>query len=60
MDAYAQDLRMLFNRAYPLARQGTGEAQAMGQSVLAYQFVSGLRTKIKAKVAGTEEVLNSF
>ena len=26
----------------------------MGQSVLAYQFVSGLRPEIKAKVAGTE------
>ena len=54
VDAYAQDLRMLFNRAYPLARQGTSEAQAMGQSVLAYQFVSGLGPKMKAKVAGTE------
>ena len=54
MDVYAQDLRMLFNRAYPLAQQETDEAQAVGRSVLAYQFVSGLRTKIKAKVAGTE------
>ena len=54
VDAYAQDLRVLFNRAYPLARQGTREAETMGQSVLAYQFVSGLRPEIKAKVAGTE------
>ena len=54
VDAYAQELRMLFNRAYPLAQQGTHEAETMGQSILAYQFVSGLRSKIKAKVAGCD------
>ena len=54
VDDYAQDLRVLFKRAYPLAQQGTQEAETMGKSVLAYQFVSGLRPEIKAKVAGHE------
>ena len=54
MDDYAQDLRRLFNRAYPSAQQGTSEVESMGRSVLAYQFVAGLRSDIKIKVAGTE------
>ena len=54
MDDYAQDLRRLFNRAYPSAQQGTSEVESMGRSVLAYQFVAGLRSDIKIKVSGTE------
>ena len=54
VERYAQDLRVLFKRAYPLAQQGTQEAETTGKSVLAYQFVSGLRPEIKAKVAGHE------
>ena len=34
--------------------QGSSEAEGMGQSVLAYQFVAGLQTEIKSKVAGAE------
>ena len=54
VDDFAQDLRSLFYKAYPWAQQGTLEVVGMGQSVLANQFVSGLRADIKAKVAGSE------
>ena len=37
VDNYAQDLRKLYQKAYPSARQGSKEAEAMGRSVLAYQ-----------------------
>ena len=55
VDEYAQDLRWLFRKAYGKAQQGSQEAEKMGRSVLAYQFVSGLCQKLKAKVAGSEE-----
>ena len=51
VDAYAQDLRRLFDLTYPQAQQGTEEAEDMGQSVLSYQFVAGLRQEIKIKMA---------
>ena len=51
VDDYSQDLRKLFHRAYSGA-QGGGEAEAMGKSVLSYQFVAGLADKIKAKIVG--------
>ena len=54
VDDYVQNLRQLFRCAYPNALQGTREAEAMGQSVLAYQFVAGLRPAIKVKVVGNE------
>ena len=54
VDGYAQDLRRLFHRAYPRAQQGAQELEDMGQSVLAYQFVSGLLPQIKMKLAGVE------
>ena len=54
VDGYAQDLRKLFYRAYPRAQQGTQELEDMGQSVLTYQFVSGLLPEIKIKLAGVE------
>lgn len=60
VDAYAQSLRRLFYRAYPHREQGSSEAEAMGQSVLANQFVSGLRANIKAKVAGMEGALEQL
>jgi len=34
--------------------QGTKEAEALGQVVLANQFVTGLLPEIKSKVAGSE------
>ena len=52
VDTYAQDLRNLFQKAY--ARQGSGEAEEMGRSVLAHQFAAGLLPDLKVKVAGVE------
>ena len=52
MDDYAQELRKLFYRAYSTAQDAGNGAEAMGRSVLAYQFVAGLRDKLKAKLVG--------
>lgn len=49
VDAYAQELRKLFFRAYPGALQEEG---GMGESVLAYQFVAGLVDPLKARLVG--------
>ena len=54
IDDFTQDLLSLFHKAYPCAKQGALEVVGMRQSVLANQFVSGLRADIKAKVAGSE------
>ena len=54
VDEYAQDVRRLFYQAYPRAQQGTQETEAMGRSVLAYQFVAGLKPNLKSKLAGVE------
>ena len=54
VDEYAQDLRRLYQRAYAQAQRGNPAAEAMGRSVLAYQFVSGLLPELKTKVAGTD------
>ena len=54
VDTYAQDLRGLFHKAYPSSKRGTHEAERIAQIVLTNQFVAGLRTSLKAKVAGTE------
>ena len=52
VDEYVQDLQRLFHRAYAGTAHTGEEAQAMGQSVLQYQFVAGLRVSLKAKVVG--------
>lgn len=54
VDTYAQDLRHLFHKVYPSSKRGAHEAEAIAQTVLTNQFVAGLRSNIKAKVAGTE------
>lgn len=54
VDVYAQDLRCLFNQAYPRAQQGTRKAEDFGKSVLSYQFVAGLCQEIWMKLAGME------
>ena len=54
VDCYAQDLRRLFYKAYPKASQGSEQAEDLGRSVLAYQFVSGLIPALRTKVAGIE------
>ena len=54
VDEFAQELKKLFRKAYfSLTKEGT-EAEAMGQTVLANQFVSGLQSELKSKVVGFE------
>ena len=53
IDDYAQDLRRLFCRAYSSVEY-SDRSEAMSQSVLAYQFVSGLRRDLKTKLVGRE------
>ena len=54
VDMYAQDLKCLFYRAYPSTQQSTVEMQEMARSVLTNQFVSGLQSTLKGKLAGKE------
>ena len=51
VDTYAQDLRNLFQKAYPKVRQGSTEAEEMAKSVLAHQFAADLLPELKVKVA---------
>ena len=53
VDSYAQDLRKLYNKAYSGAHSSR-EAEAMGRSVLAYQFVAGLLPHLKSKLVGSD------
>ena len=52
VDQYAQELRKLFYRAYPRASQATEQAEGFRKSVLAYQFVAGLKKNLQSRVAG--------
>ena len=54
VDEFAQVLKKLFHKAYSNLTRGGSEAEAMGQSVLANQFVSGLQPELKSKVVGFE------
>ena len=54
VDEFAQELKKLFHKAYSNLTRGGIEAEAMGQSVLANQFVSGLPPELKSKVVGFE------
>ena len=54
VDDFAQELRKLFKKAYAGLLRGGPEADAMGQTVLANQFVAGLRGDFKSKVVGME------
>ena len=56
-DAFAQDLKQLFYKAYPHTLQGSDEAEEFGESVLASQFVACLRREIKLKLAGRTPLL---
>ena len=60
VDAYAQELRTLFHKAYPSVQQGTRETEALGQTVLTNQFVVGLLPDIKAKIVGSEGYFNQL
>ena len=52
VDSYAEDLKCLFYKAYPLAQQVTAAMQEIGRAVLANQFVVGLLSELKSKLAG--------
>ena len=54
VDTFAQDLRRLSHKAYPSSKRGGQEAEQITQTVLTNQFVAGLQSNIKAKIAGTE------
>ena len=54
VDEFAQELKKLFRKAYFSLTKGGTEAEAMGQTVLANQFVSGLRSELKSRVVGFE------
>ena len=54
VDAYAQDLQQLFQKAYPTALQGSEDARVMGQSVLSNQLIAGLLPELKRKIAYIE------
>ena len=47
VDEYAQVLRKLFKKAYGAVLHGEPESDAVGRTVLANQFVSGLRDDLK-------------
>ena len=54
VEEYAQDLNRLYQRAYPHSERGSADAERMGQTVLAYQFVAGLKPEIPLKLAEHE------
>ena len=54
VDSYAQDLNKLYYKAYAGAQRGSKEAEAMGRSMLAYQFVAGLLLHLKSKLVGND------
>ena len=60
VDAYAQDLRQQFHKAYPTVQRATREAEEMGQVVLANQFAAGLLPELKRKVTGTKGKLEQL
>ena len=47
VDEYAEALKKLFVKAYSSLARGGQEVETMGQSVLANQFVAGLRSELK-------------
>ena len=54
MEEHAQDLNRLYQHAYPHSERGSADAERMGQTVLAYQFVASLKLEIRLKLAGHE------
>ena len=60
VDHFAQELCVLFYKAYPYAQQRTLETDRLGQSVLVNQFVAGLLGDIKTKVVGIESSFNQL
>ena len=59
-DEFAEDLKKLYARAYTDVSRGGPEAERIGQSVLANQFITGLRPDLKGKVVGMEGTLDQL
>ena len=55
VDQYAQELRRLYQKAYPESLQGSEDVERMGKTLLASQFLAGLRIEIKRNVTGSEQ-----
>ena len=60
MDEYAQALGKLFSKAYSTVLRGAPGSDCIGQTVLASQFVAGLRPDLKAKVVRTDGNLDQL
>ena len=60
VDSFAQDLKTLFYKAYPRTLQGGQETEEMGRSVLSSQFIAGLRSDIKIKLAGQDGTIDQL
>ena len=54
VDDFAQELGKLYAKAYAAVTRGTPEAEQVGQTVLANQFVAGLRPELQTKGVGME------
>ena len=60
VDQFAQELRKLYNLAYGEAASEGPHAERMGQTLLANQFVTGLRSELKRKLIGVEGGLDEL
>ena len=55
VDQYAQELQRLHQKAYPESLRGSEDAEQIGKTLLASQFLTGLRPEIKKNVTGSEQ-----
>ena len=60
VEQFVQDLRKLFNCAYAKATREGPQAERMGQTLLANQFVAGLRPDLKRKLIGVDGSLEEL
>ena len=60
VDQFAQEIQKLYNLAYAGAASEGPQAERMGQTLLANQFVTGLRPELKRKLIGTEGSLDEL
>ncbi len=54
VDTYAQELRRLHQKAYPESIRGSADAEKIGKTLLASQFIAGLNPEIKKRATGNE------
>ena len=60
VDQFAQDLQKLYGLAYAGAPSEDTQAERMGQTLLANQFVTGLQPDLKRKLIGVEGSLEEL